>query len=346
MIFLDLNLPKTNGLDCLVEIRQRKDFQTIPVVIYSTSSHFEDIDLCYKAGCTLYLVKPPSFRELLAQIKKLFSHEMAEEALRKSEEQFQLFIQASFNEVFKISADWTEMYRLAEKEFLSGNACPTSTWLQKNVPEDDQPAVRTAIQQALANKSILELEHRVFRADGSVGWAAFRAVPVVNEAGEITGWFGAAHDITARKKAEEELQQEHYFLEQITDNTPHLIYVFDLDEQRFIYVNRRIEELTGFSQEYVYGMGPHLFKMVLHPDNLRGYTDYLTRLCTLQPGESRDHEFRIKAGGGYRWFRSKDRTFKTEEGRVTQVIGLAEDITYEKQVQDRLPSERGGYKWN
>ncbi|MGN6400976.1 MAG: response regulator, partial [Flavisolibacter sp.] len=76
MIFLDLNLPRKNGLDCLVEIRKQKHLQTTPVVIYSTSSDFEDIDLCYKAGCTLYLVKPPSFKELLVQVKKLFSHEL------------------------------------------------------------------------------------------------------------------------------------------------------------------------------------------------------------------------------------------------------------------------------
>ena len=88
MIFLDLNMPKKNGLDCLVEIRQRKELQSTPIVIYSTSSDFEDIDLCYKNGCTLYLVKPPFFKDLLAQIKKLFSHELAEEALRKSEETY------------------------------------------------------------------------------------------------------------------------------------------------------------------------------------------------------------------------------------------------------------------
>src|SRR3712207_5227889 len=59
LIFLDLNLPKKNGLDCLIDIRQRKSLQSTPVIIYSTSSDFEDINLCYKNGCTLYLVKPP-----------------------------------------------------------------------------------------------------------------------------------------------------------------------------------------------------------------------------------------------------------------------------------------------
>jgi len=346
MIFLDLNLPRKSGMDCLLEIRQRKELQTTPVIIYSTSSDFEDIDLCYKNGCTLYLVKPPSFKELLTQIKKLFSHELAEEALLKSEEQFRLFIQASTNEVYKISADWKEMYLLAGKEFMTDADRLSSTWLQKNVPYEDQLNVWEAIQQAAKNKAALELEHRVIKDNGSVGWTFFRAVPAFDEAGEVLEWFGAAHDITDRKRAEEELKEEHYFLEQVTDNTPHLIYVFDLDEQRFIYVNRRIKELTGIEQDYVYGIGPHLFKMILHPDDLSRRVDYFNKLFTLKPEEIREDEFHIKVNGGFRCFRSKDRIFKMENGGVKQIIGLAEDVTFEKRLQQKLEEETGGLGMN
>jgi PAS domain S-box-containing protein len=346
MIFLDLNLPKKSGLDCLLEIRQRKALQTIPVVIYSTSSDFEDIDLCYKAGCTLYLVKPPSFKELLLQIKKLFSHELAEEALRKSEEQFRLFIQASTSQVYRISADWKEMYLLAGKEFISNGDRLSSTWLQKNIPYEDQLVVWEAIQHAKKNNSVLELEHRVLKEDGSIAWSFFRAIPVLDETGKIVEWFGASHDITDRKKVEEELKEEHYFLEQITNNTPHLIYVFDLDEQRFIYINSRIKDLTGIEQDYVYGMGPHLFKMILHPDDLSNRVDYFNKLSLLKTEEIREDEFHIKVGDGYRCFRSKDRIFKMENGRVKQVIGLAEDVTYEKRLQQKLAEETGGFGMN
>jgi CheY-like chemotaxis protein len=72
LIFLDLNIPKKNGIDCLIELRQMKNLQSAPIIIYSTSSDFEDIDHCYKHGCTLYLVKPASFKELITQIRKIF----------------------------------------------------------------------------------------------------------------------------------------------------------------------------------------------------------------------------------------------------------------------------------
>ena len=43
--------------------------------------------------------------------------------------------------------------------------------------------------------------------DGSIGWAESRAIPTVDAEGKIVEWFGAATDITERKKAEEELRQ-------------------------------------------------------------------------------------------------------------------------------------------
>lgn len=72
LIFLDLNMPKKNGIECLVEIKRNNRFHTVPIIIYSTSGNFEDIDACYKNGCTLYLVKPASFADLITQIRKVF----------------------------------------------------------------------------------------------------------------------------------------------------------------------------------------------------------------------------------------------------------------------------------
>jgi PAS domain S-box-containing protein len=346
LIFLDLNMPKMSGIDCLIDIRQKKNIKSVPIVIYSTSSDFEDIEQCYKNGCSLYLVKPASFKDLTAQVKKIFLHDQLANALSKSEQQFRLFIQASSEQVYKMSADWKKMYVLTGKEFLTASETLENSWLQQNIPAEDQLDLLAAIHKAIDTKSILELEHRIVKAEGSIGWVFSRAIPVFDERGEIVEWFGTASDITDRKNAEQELKEEHYFLEKITDNTPHLIYVFDGDQERFIYVNKRIEELTGITQEYVYGMGPHLFQKVIHPEDLSTRIDYFNRLSTLKQGETRENEFRLKVGADYWWFRSKDRIFKMEDGRAKQFIGLAEDVTYEKRLQETLINETGGVGLN
>ena len=63
------------------------------------------------------------------------------------------------------------------------------------------------VDEAMRNKSIFELEHRVLRVDGSLGWTFSRAIPIRNAEGEVIEWFGAASDITERKRAEEALRR-------------------------------------------------------------------------------------------------------------------------------------------
>lgn len=57
-IFLDLNMPKMDGKDCLVEIKKMAHLEKIPVIIYSTSSAPGDIKNAIDLGATDYLIKP------------------------------------------------------------------------------------------------------------------------------------------------------------------------------------------------------------------------------------------------------------------------------------------------
>jgi signal transduction histidine kinase len=62
------------------------------------------------------------------------------------------------------------------------------------------------INEAIRTRSIFELEHRVRRVDGTIGWTFSRAIPLQDANGEIVEWFGAATDITEQKQAREELE--------------------------------------------------------------------------------------------------------------------------------------------
>ena len=64
LIVLDLNLPGTDGREVLAEIKQDSNLQTIPVVIFSTSSNPKDIDACYRHGVNGYMVKPMNVNQL------------------------------------------------------------------------------------------------------------------------------------------------------------------------------------------------------------------------------------------------------------------------------------------
>ncbi|MBL0048203.1 MAG: response regulator [Bacteroidetes bacterium] len=69
VLFLDLNMPRKNGSECLKEIRQNKLLETLPVIIYSTSLHRDIADELYKNGAHYY-IKKCDFDPLLKIISK------------------------------------------------------------------------------------------------------------------------------------------------------------------------------------------------------------------------------------------------------------------------------------
>jgi CheY-like chemotaxis protein len=68
MIFLDLNMPRLNGKQCLAELKKEAHLAHIPVIIYSTSSEKRDIEETTRLGAAHFLTKPNKFDELCKAI--------------------------------------------------------------------------------------------------------------------------------------------------------------------------------------------------------------------------------------------------------------------------------------
>jgi CheY-like chemotaxis protein len=64
ILFLDLNMPRKSGIDCLIEIKRSDHLKDIPVAIYSTSASEEDIEDTFVKGANVYIKKPSDFRTL------------------------------------------------------------------------------------------------------------------------------------------------------------------------------------------------------------------------------------------------------------------------------------------
>jgi CheY-like chemotaxis protein len=72
ILFLDINMPCKDGLDCLVEIRAKRHFSRLPIVVFSSSKESKFIDFSYGYGANLYYQKPTSFTELITGLTGLF----------------------------------------------------------------------------------------------------------------------------------------------------------------------------------------------------------------------------------------------------------------------------------
>ncbi len=130
----------------------------------------------------------------------------SQDALRLSEERFRALTTATSDVVYHMSADWREMLYLDDQGFIPGTEKSSAGWLSKYIHPDDRDRVTAVIKEAIRSKRVFEFEHRVIRADGSHGWVFSRAVPLLDDRGEIIEWFGAASDITGRKQAEEDIK--------------------------------------------------------------------------------------------------------------------------------------------
>jgi len=182
----------------------------------------------------------------LAVSRDISERRQAEELLRGSEERFRALVTASSDVVYRMSPDWSELRALDGRGFITDTTTPRKDWLNEYIHPEDQPLVLKTIREAVDTKSVFQLEHRVRRTDGTLGWTYSRAVPLLDEKGEIVEWFGAASDVTARKEAEESYRKLAQTLDaQVRARTREL-------EQRNAEVLRQAGQVTELSRQLLH----------------------------------------------------------------------------------------------
>ncbi|MFN8283110.1 MAG: response regulator [Chitinophagales bacterium] len=73
IVFLDLNMPRKNGIQCLEEIRKDKNLKNLTVAIYSTSGSESDIEETLIKGANVYIRKPNDFSALKKVVSETIS---------------------------------------------------------------------------------------------------------------------------------------------------------------------------------------------------------------------------------------------------------------------------------
>ena len=79
IIFIDLNMPKMNGYECLAEIKKEKHFENIPIVIYSTSKIESEKERTIQMGAKHFLTKPPDFSLLIKELSRILNLELKQD---------------------------------------------------------------------------------------------------------------------------------------------------------------------------------------------------------------------------------------------------------------------------
>ena len=76
LIFLDLNMPMINGVQCLRELKKDPELRSVPVVIYTSSKSYDERAETLKLGANYFITKPPSFRQICKVVSDILAREI------------------------------------------------------------------------------------------------------------------------------------------------------------------------------------------------------------------------------------------------------------------------------
>ncbi|MHA4896645.1 PAS domain S-box protein [Pedobacter sp. PWIIR3] len=264
---------------------------------------------------------------------------LTEQLIVANEHRLRALVAATSDVIYSISADWKIMRELDGRGFLADAYEPTGDWQHKNVHAEDMEKVEMAIQEAIREKKMFQLEHRVNRLDGSTGWTFSRAVPVLDDEGHILEWFGTASDITDRKLAEEALQktrdlseQQKRLYETVTATTPDLMYVFDLN-YRFTYANKAL--LTMWGKDWDNAVGKSLLENGYEPWHAEMHEREIDQVIATRKPIRGEVSF-PHAVLGTRYYDYIFTPVFNELGEVEAIAGTTRDITERKQWEERI----------
>ena len=200
---------------------------------------------------------------------------------------------------------------------------------------DDVETIGERYATSWASGEAFELEYRFIHPDGRVIWVRDRAVPFVDPESGDRIWQGVLEDVSDRIAAEERGDVSELRYETLLENLPAVVYeMVPDDDRRTRYVNRKIEELLGYTMEEWIEQ-PDMWMEVLHPDDRE--VELAAHDLHSATGDPWQREYRlIDASGEIVWVRDQATLVRDATGNPFQWQGVMVDITTEKMAQRAL----------
>jgi len=254
-----------------------------------------------------------------------------EEALRKSEARLRAATELAGLGVYAWdpvtgALDWDN--RLRAMWGLPPGAAVDMAVYEGGIHPDDLPRVQQAIAACVdpEGDGRYNLEYRVRGRDGvtrriaTSGQASFAQ-------GKAVGFIGAAIDVTGQRRAEAAIRASEAQFRSFAEHSSNLIWIGDPEAGTIVYRSAAYEKIWGIPCEDAPTAVSEWMKNV-HPDDVQQVEH---ALASVEAGEVAQFEYRIvrPTDGAIRWLRDTSFPIPDDNGAVTRIGGITEDLTQE-----------------
>jgi PAS domain S-box-containing protein len=280
----------------------------------------------------------------LAIVEDITGRKRVEEALRQSEAELREALLAAQMGVWEWTAatdtvTWDEnLYRIAGRD--PKLPAPRLQEHPQIFAPESWERLKAAAENALATGTPYELDLEMVRPDGSKRWLIGRGEPRREASGHITRLRGTVQDITERKRAEEALRESEERFRTTFEDAGVGMALVDMQGHP-IKSNPALRQMLGYSAEELSRM---TFTEYTHPED-RNLDWGLYRELVAGKRDKYEIEKRyLKKGGGVVWGLLTVSLVKDRHGCPVYAVGMVQDITERKRVEQALRESDQGYK--
>lgn len=266
--------------------------------------------------------------------KNISERKRTEEALRQSEERYRALVHASANIVWRTGPTGSHIRSI--EGGLSGRPAErletSAEWYPTVHPEDLEMTV-AKWEKAVEGKQEYDHIYRSLSPDKGYQYIQSRAVPLLDEEGNIREWVGTATDVTDRIRAEEEVRRSEAKLRLVTECfTDHAI--FSLDKNGIIESwNLGAVNIFGYSSTEA--IGKH-FSVVFTPEDVAAGRPELEITTALEKGRAADERWHVRKDGSRFFASGTVAPLIDEERGLIGFAKIARDLTEQKKAEQAL----------
>lgn len=265
----------------------------------------------------------------------------AQEEIIKSNERFQLIARTTNEAIWecdlKTGVTWAnEMHQYLYGLTIADPVPVHDQWRDSIHPDDRENTIRNYTASLASTENVWIAEYRFVTGQNEVINIYDRTYILRNDAGEPIRMMGSMMNITARKKAEDEIVKARDMADKLIDALPGVFYFYD-ENGKFIRWNRQLEIVTGYTAKEISGMHP----VDLFPDEEKDYINKRIEGVFTNGNNDAEANFLTKKGEKIPYYFKA--VLMNYEGKLC-LLGSGIDITERKKAEEQVRSSEQKYK--